>query len=233
MNLSPKKSILQNLIHGFRLSSNEGFHSSRFVKDRNYYEVLNLNEKCNAKEIRDSFIRLAKKCHPDTNQNDPKSHARFVELQKAYTVLSTPSKRREYDLGLSDVSISHNRPYRRPQGESNDARAYEDYFNDEFKDLFYRRLVVLPQNVLYKLIYYSLNYQCNCFQIFHYSRMRPNANPPRLRVGVLQITLLFVAFTTVGAVLQYYVIKQDAGQNFPKPSPVTYPDLSDRPFFLR
>ncbi|KAK3912372.1 DnaJ-like protein subfamily A member 3, mitochondrial [Frankliniella fusca] len=177
MILSHKKSILLSLIPGFRLGSSEGFHSSRFLKEKNYYDVLKVDQKCDAKEIRDSFINLAKKYHPDTNQNDPKSHARFVELQKAYSVLGSPSKRRDYDLGLHDVSTFYNQPYRKPKGENKDFRAYEDYFNEEYRELFYR------------------------------SRMKPNANTPRLRVGVLRITLLFIAFTTVGALIQFFVIK--------------------------
>ncbi|CAG2066356.1 unnamed protein product [Timema podura] len=38
--------------------------------------------------------------HPDKNSGDPKTHARFVKLNEAYSILSRPDKRKEYDLTL-------------------------------------------------------------------------------------------------------------------------------------
>lgn len=85
------------------------------------------------------FLVYGLQYHPDTNQGDAGSHARFVEIQQAYSVLSAPSKRHQYDLSLHanrTPSSSHSRPYRTYDGSGN-----EDgyHFNDEFKDFFYHR----------------------------------------------------------------------------------------------
>src|SRR5690606_19404481 len=41
--------------------------------------------------------KLARKYHPDSNQGDAKAEATFKEISEAYSVLSDPEQRREYD----------------------------------------------------------------------------------------------------------------------------------------
>ncbi|XP_034237995.1 dnaJ-like protein 60 [Thrips palmi] len=182
MNFSSKKNVLVNLVRSFRPISFEGFHTSRTSHEKNYYDVLNVKSDCSPKEIRDSFIDLAKKHHPDANQNDPKSHARFVELQKAYSILSAPSKRHDYDVGLR--SPYQSRPGRRPmEPTDDDSRYYHDHFSDEFKEFYYR------------------------------SQRHTDPNPPA-QVGAFKVTVLLLAFTTVGAFLQYIFLRWLYRRNF-------------------
>nr|CAD7573691.1 unnamed protein product [Timema californicum] len=65
-----------------------------------HYDTLHLPRNCTAKDIRESFIKLSKEWHPDKNRGDPKTHARFVKLNEAYSILSRPDKRKEYDFTL-------------------------------------------------------------------------------------------------------------------------------------
>lgn len=65
-----------------------------------HYDTLKLPRDCTTKDIRDSFIRLSKQCHPDKNQNDPSTHAQFIKVNEAYHILNCPDKRRLYDLTL-------------------------------------------------------------------------------------------------------------------------------------
>ncbi|KAK7789708.1 hypothetical protein R5R35_012309 [Gryllus longicercus] len=64
-----------------------------------HYEVLQLPRNCTQKEIKTAFIKLSKQYHPDKNANDS-THNKFVKLNEAYTILSRPETRREYDLSL-------------------------------------------------------------------------------------------------------------------------------------
>lgn len=75
--------------------------------------------------------------HPDANQNDPKSHAQFIEIQRAYSILSTPSKRYDYDVSLKGPYQTIIR--RRAMDPTDDSKYYEENFSDEFKDFYYRR----------------------------------------------------------------------------------------------
>lgn len=71
----------------------------RYVS-QSHYETMGLEKSASQREIRDAFLSLSKKLHPDVNA-DPKNHERFVRLNEAYAVLSKPIERREYDLTLA------------------------------------------------------------------------------------------------------------------------------------
>lgn len=60
---------------------------------RNYYDVLGVKRNASDDEIRSAFRKLAAKYHPDAGGDEEK----FKEISEAYTTLSDPKKRREYD----------------------------------------------------------------------------------------------------------------------------------------
>ena len=66
------------------------------MKYKNYYEILNINRKSTRDEIRNSFRKLAKKYHPDTNKT-PEAENMFKDINEAYDVLTNDEKRRKYD----------------------------------------------------------------------------------------------------------------------------------------
>lgn len=70
---------------------------------RDPYEVLGVDRKANAADIKSAFRRLAKKLHPDANKNDPKAASRFAELNAAYEILGDEDKRKAFDRGEIDA----------------------------------------------------------------------------------------------------------------------------------
>lgn len=64
---------------------------------KDFYAVLGVASSASADEIKKQYRRLAKKYHPDANQNDPKAAERFKEVSEAYTVLGDAEKRKQYD----------------------------------------------------------------------------------------------------------------------------------------
>jgi molecular chaperone DnaJ len=64
---------------------------------QDYYELLGVPKKANAKDIRTAFRKLARKYHPDLNPGDKSSEEKFKQLQEAYDVLSDTKKRQMYD----------------------------------------------------------------------------------------------------------------------------------------
>ncbi len=64
---------------------------------KDYYKVLGVPENASQDEIRKAYRKLAKKYHPDANADDPESSERFKEVGEAYSVLSDPEKRKQYD----------------------------------------------------------------------------------------------------------------------------------------
>lgn len=64
---------------------------------RDYYEVLGVDKKATADEIKKAYRKLAIKYHPDKNPGDKTAEEKFKEAAEAYSVLSDPDKRAKYD----------------------------------------------------------------------------------------------------------------------------------------
>jgi len=69
----------------------------------NYYEILGINADASDVEIKKAYRTLSLKYHPDRN-SDPDASSRFQEINNAYEVLSDPEKRKQFDIGASDIS---------------------------------------------------------------------------------------------------------------------------------
>ena len=67
------------------------------AKTKDFYDVLGVPRTATPKEISSAFRKLARKHHPDVNQGDKASEARFKEISEAHGVLSDAKKRRLYD----------------------------------------------------------------------------------------------------------------------------------------
>src|SRR5580658_538285 len=70
---------------------------------RDPYEVLGVDRKASAGDIKSAFRRQAKKLHPDANKNDPKAATRFAELNAANELLGDDDKRKAFDRGEIDA----------------------------------------------------------------------------------------------------------------------------------
>src|SRR6476646_5773298 len=70
---------------------------------RDPYEVLGVPRGASAAAIKSAYRKLAKKHHPDNNNNDPKSAARFSELNTANEIIGDEDKRKQFDRGEIDA----------------------------------------------------------------------------------------------------------------------------------
>jgi molecular chaperone DnaJ len=65
--------------------------------DKDFYKVLGVDKNVSDADLKKTYRKLARKYHPDSNQGDAKAEATFKEVSEAYSVLSDPEQRKEYD----------------------------------------------------------------------------------------------------------------------------------------
>jgi len=88
-------------------------------KFRTHYDNLQVVESASVEVIRGAYKHLAQKWHPDKHPTDSQ-HAEKVTkiINKAYSVLSNPEKRKEYDESILKKRKDENKPTNNHQGES-------------------------------------------------------------------------------------------------------------------
>ncbi|HYM74592.1 MAG TPA: J domain-containing protein [Candidatus Dormibacteraeota bacterium] len=118
------------------------------MSDATYYSVLGVSETATQSEIKAAYRNLLKKIHPDTVSTLSPDLRRLAEdatkdITAAYSVLSDPSKRSQYDVELgkhrlgSVPSLTPPDIRRGPQVRSqtsppaSDFRSQEQVLNDE------------------------------------------------------------------------------------------------------
>ena len=67
------------------------------MADKDYYELLGVDRGADADTIKQAYRRLAKKYHPDLHPGDAEAERMFKEVNEAYSVLSDPQKKSNYD----------------------------------------------------------------------------------------------------------------------------------------
>ncbi|CAG9322811.1 unnamed protein product [Blepharisma stoltei] len=86
---------------------------------KNYYAVLNIPEKSTELEIRQAYLRLVKKHHPDCPAGNSE---KFKQVNEAYKILSDKSLRSLYDSGNfypKGIKTNNRDPYKNSQDQKN------------------------------------------------------------------------------------------------------------------
>ena len=96
---------------------------------KDYYEVLGVERNASAEDLKKAYRQMALKFHPDRNQGDKASEEKFKEINEAYSCLSDPKKRANYDrFGTADVGGAG--------GAGGDFGGFGAEFGDVFGDIF-------------------------------------------------------------------------------------------------
>jgi len=65
--------------------------------DKDFYQTLGVGKSSPPEEIKRAYRKLARLYHPDANPGDQTKAEKFKEISEAYSVLSDPERRKEYD----------------------------------------------------------------------------------------------------------------------------------------
>lgn len=107
--------------------------------NKDYYKILDVDKKSTQADIKKAYRKLARKYHPDLNPGDKSAESRFKEIQEAYSVLSDPKKRKQYDqFGfVGDMPPpGQNGPYTSGFEGFNFSNAGSSSFRDFFENMF-------------------------------------------------------------------------------------------------
>jgi DnaJ-class molecular chaperone len=74
------------------------------MSKKDYYKILEIEKNATEEDIKKNYRKLALKYHPDKNQGDDNM---FKEISEAYSILSNPDKRKQYDI-IGDVDDNFN-----------------------------------------------------------------------------------------------------------------------------
>jgi molecular chaperone DnaJ len=102
------------------------------MSKRDFYDVLGVQRRATAEELKSAYRKKAKELHPDRNPDDPKADQKFKELNEAYDVLKDDQKRAAYD------QYGHS-AFEGPSGGRGGGPGGFDFstsFTDVFDDLF-------------------------------------------------------------------------------------------------
>jgi len=97
-----------------------------------YYAILGLDRNASEDDIKKAFRKLAKQYHPDLNPNSPEAEAKFKEINDAYSVLSDPDQKANYDQ-YGNASPQHN-PFGggfNPFGGFDASSIFEEFFGSK------------------------------------------------------------------------------------------------------
>ena len=88
--------------------------------EKNLYDILGVSSGATTEQIRTSYRNLARRMHPDVGSAAQSSSAAMAEINYAWSVLSDPVRRRDYDNSLASSRAS---TASRPHSDSYDRAA--------------------------------------------------------------------------------------------------------------
>ncbi len=96
---------------------------------KDYYKILGLEtNKVSTEEIKTAFREQAKKYHPDLNGGDEKTEERFKDINEAYRVLSSGSRRKYDRMWNTHVGKKKNKEEYEESKRDKDS-LFSDFFN--------------------------------------------------------------------------------------------------------
>ncbi|HMA81409.1 MAG TPA: molecular chaperone DnaJ [Candidatus Binatia bacterium] len=99
---------------------------------KDYYELLGVGRGAGEEEIKKAYRKLALQHHPDRNPGDKQAEEKFKEVSEAYSVLSDPQKRAQYDQ-FGHAAFGDGGPF---AGGFDFSGGFEDIFGDIFGEFF-------------------------------------------------------------------------------------------------
>ena len=130
------------------------FQIIQIAVSADFYKTLGVSSDASETEIKKAFRKLSLQYHPDKNPGNEKAAKQYVEVNRAYEVLSDAEKRQVYDLqgedglqNMGQTDIFGNKLSKKgPNAAANIEVTLEDLYNGAIKEY------TIQKNVLCSLL---------------------------------------------------------------------------------
>jgi molecular chaperone DnaJ len=99
--------------------------------EKDFYKILGVSKDASEADIKKAYRKLARKYHPDTNAGDNAAEKMFKDVSEAYSVLSDPEERQQYDA-IRAMGSGARFSAGGPGGGGPGAGGFEDVFGNLF-----------------------------------------------------------------------------------------------------
>jgi molecular chaperone DnaJ len=96
--------------------------------DKDFYKILGVAKDASDADIKKAYRKLAREHHPDTNSGNTASEKKFKDISEAYSVLSDPDERQQYDA----IRAMGGGARFAPGGAAGGSAGFEDMFGGLF-----------------------------------------------------------------------------------------------------
>ncbi|MBW4602060.1 MAG: DnaJ domain-containing protein [Calothrix sp. FI2-JRJ7] len=127
------------------------------MTDTNHYDTLKVSKDASQAEIKQSYRRLVKLFHPDTNLETSDSEE-IIRINAAYEVLGDEKSRKSYDRGLNKNSRVYENDYSQRTGTKQQVKRQTGRHIDELVEQWLQR-IYFPVNDTLTWILESLQEQ--------------------------------------------------------------------------
>lgn len=98
---------------------------------KDYYQILGVPKSASQKQIDKAYCKLSSQWHPSNHEdNYEEANERFQDISEAYSVLSSKSKRAQYDKKLKCKGQSRSREESSESPRSNNDNLFKIFFGD-------------------------------------------------------------------------------------------------------
>ena len=123
------------------------------IEWKDYYSILEIDRHASYESIKKKYRKLAKKYHPDLNENNEEAEKKFKDINEAFEILSNKEKKKAYDKAWENMKEFGNIHGEMPNNDTSTTQTQNTVNYDDIKNEYtYEEKRYAKKQILKKLI---------------------------------------------------------------------------------